>query len=252
MRASREIIGLRIISISDGTQVGYVKDYVLNPQGGSLEFIIVDQPSDLFGAKVIAFADILGIGEFAVTIPDSKVIQDVAQNLIVQDLLKTNVSVIGTKVLTKKGSLVGEVEEIVFDEETGKVASCIFLDSKGEKHQVSAERIITYGKELLVIEGLGVKQEEISLNPSVSIPIQSSTEVTPLVTVEEQTTGDSTGFNLFEQRQLQYFVGKTVDKDIFLDNGELLAAGQPMTDETIGKITKRSTLMEVTSYLSKN
>ena len=61
-----------------------------------------------------------------------------------------------------------------------------------------------------------------------------------------------TGFNLFEQRQLQYFIGKRVEKDIILDNTEILRAGERITPEIVTHITTRSTLMEVTSHLQKN
>lgn len=61
-----------------------------------------------------------------------------------------------------------------------------------------------------------------------------------------------TDFNLFEQRQLQYFIGKKVDKDIILDNADILHAGEFITPEMVTHITTRSTLMEVTSHLQKN
>lgn len=152
MKPTKEIIGLRIISILDGTQVGVVKDFVLNPQGKTLDFVMVDQPSDIFGAKVIAFTDILGLGEFAITIPHPGVIQDVTQNMEALNLLKQDTRVLGTKVLTKKGQLIGEVTEILIDEETGRIAACLF-EAQGEMHQVGVEQIITLGKELLIVEG---------------------------------------------------------------------------------------------------
>jgi len=152
MKPTKEIIGLRIISILDGTQVGVVKDFVINPQGKTLDFVIIDQPSDIFGAKVIAFADILGLGEFAITIPNPGVIQDVTQNIDAQNLLKQDTRVLGTKVLTKKGQLIGEVTEILIDEETGRIAACLY-ESQGEMHQVGVEEVITLGKELLIVEG---------------------------------------------------------------------------------------------------
>lgn len=139
MKATKIIIGLRVISISDGTQIGVVKDIVLNPQGKSLDFIIIDQPSDYFGAKVISYADLLGIGEFAITIPNQDVIQDVAQNSEIQNLLKQDIRVIGTKVLTKKGQLIGEVKEVIINEETGRIASCLF-ESDGEMQEIQAEK----------------------------------------------------------------------------------------------------------------
>lgn len=256
MKASKEIKGLRIISIADGTQVGIIKDLVLNPQTGSLDFFIIDQPTDYFGAKVISFNDIIGLGEFAVTISDPQIIQDVSQNTAVQDLLKQDVTVIGTKVLTKKGSLIGEVQEYLIDEETGKISACIFTSSDGNSREASSQQIITFGKELLIIdtEDYDNKTVEVQINQSSFQPTE--------VLATEQFTGDessinpedeaATEFNLFEQRQLQYFFGKTVDKDIELDSGEILRAGEPMTEEVIRKITSRSKLMEITSYLHKN
>ncbi|WP_018211498.1 PRC-barrel domain-containing protein [Desulfitobacterium hafniense] len=268
MKASVEIKGLRIISISEGTQVGTVKDFILNPQKGSLDFFVVDQPSDYFGAKVIAYADIVGLGEFALTIPNPGVIQSVAGNNEAQELIKQGVEVIGTKVLTKKGALSGEVKEILIDEETGKIAQCLFTDNQGEEHQVAGEQIITYGKELLIIEGNPgeIKAEAVSepvntvnvVNPVSPVSAGPVEEQVPQavpapveVTVTEQ-QNEVTEFNLFEQRQLQYFVGKAVVQDIVLDNGELLRAGEPMTEETIRQITTRNKLMEITSLLHKN
>jgi len=279
MKPTKEIVGLRIISILDGTQVGVVKDFVLNAQEKTLDFVIVDQPSDIFGAKVIAFADILGLGEFAMTIPNPGVIQDVAQNIEAQSLLKQDTRVLGTKVLTKKGQLIGEVTELLIDEETGQIAVCLF-ETQGEMHQVGVEEVITLGKELLIVEGspsfpnhqiTETTREKKVQAPDVAVPSEETvlTEEVDLATEENiadevdfATNVDSlekvapieneTSFNLFEQRQLQYFIGKKVEKDIILDNAEVLRAGERITPDIVTHITTRSTLMEVTSHLQKN
>lgn len=262
MKPTKEIIGLRIISILDGTQVGVVKDFVLNPQGKTLDFVIVDQPTDIFGAKVIAFADILGLGEFAITIPHPGVIQDVTQNIDALNLLKQDTRVLGTKVLTKKGQLIGEVTEILIDEETGRIAACLF-ESQGQMHQVGVEQVITLGKELLIVEGFPTLPNHQILEPNSENQIQTpdvpvliedadfAIEVDSLEEVDSSSEAE-TDFNLFEQRQLQYFIGKKVEKDIVLDNAEVLRAGEHITPEIVTHITTRSTLMEVTSHLQKN
>ena len=69
---------------------------------------------------------------------------------------------------------------------------------------------------------------------------------------EEPVVGSEVGFNLFEQRQLQYFIGKMVGKDIVLDNGEVLTSGERITPNIVTHVTTRRTLMEVTSHLQKN
>ncbi|MHB8125473.1 MAG: PRC-barrel domain-containing protein [Desulfitobacteriaceae bacterium] len=254
MKTSKEILGLRIISVAEGTEVGHISDLVLNPQLGSLDFFIVDQVSDYFGAKIIAFADILALGEFALTIPNSQVIQDVARNTASQELLKQNVRVIGTKVLTKKGQFAGEVQELLFDEETGKIAFCLYANLDEEITQINSQQVITYGKELLIIESdsfaklpSNIPENTLDNYNSERNNVNTSNREDSVSTVEEL----EGGFNLFEQRQLQYFLNKQVEKDIILDNGETLFTGQPITEEMINKITTRSTLMEITSHLFK-
>ncbi len=71
-------------------------------------FFIVDQPSDYFGARLIAFQDILGLGDYALIISESTVIQDVAHNPLAIELLQKDVKVIGSQVLTTKGCLIGK------------------------------------------------------------------------------------------------------------------------------------------------
>ncbi|HZK83769.1 MAG TPA: PRC-barrel domain-containing protein [Desulfosporosinus sp.] len=274
MKPTKEIIGLRIISILDGTQLGVVKDFVLNPQGKTLDFVIIDQPTDIFGAKVIAFADILGLGEFAITIPHPGVIQDVTQNIDAQNLLKQDTRVLGTKVLTKKGQLIGEVTEILIDEETGRIAACLY-ESQGQMHQVEVEQVITLGKELLIVEGkptesnqqiiesssenknqtadVSIQIEDADLDEKTDVAIEADSANKPDFVNEDVASPEKeTGFNLFEQRQLQYFIGKKVEKDIVLDNAVVLRSGERITPEIVTHITTRSTLMEVTSHLEKN
>jgi uncharacterized protein YrrD len=264
MKPTKEIIGLRIISILDGTQVGVIKDLVLNPQEKRLDFLIVDQPTDIFGAKIIAFADVCGLGEFALTIPSAEVIQDVIQNIDAQNLLKHDIRVLGTKVLTKKGQLIGEVTEIFIDEETGCVAGCLF-ESQGQTYQVGIEQIITLGKELLIIEGLPTELNLQIIEPDSENKIQTSdasvlnvdaavAEADRSAKIDEEAVSftEKETFNLFEQRQLQYFIGKKVEKDIVLDNKEVLRAGEIISPDIVAHIKTRNTLMEITSHLQKN
>lgn len=267
MKPTKEIVGLRIISISDGTQVGAVKDIVINPQGKTLDFIIVDQPTDYFGAKVIAFTDILGMGEFAITIPHLGVIQDVAQVKEAQNLLKQDTRVLGTKVLTRKGQLIGEVKEILIDEETGHIAACLF-ESEGQMHEIGADQVITLGRELLIVESETTTSnlrdlqgydedpiQTIDTPTSVTVDVDATEETQPELELEPEPQLQSepeSSFNLFEQRQLQYFIGKKTEKDIILDNGEVLRAGDSITPAHVTLITSRNTLMEVTSHLQKN
>ena len=181
--------------------------------------------------------------------------------------MKQDTRVLGTKVLTKKGQLIGEVTELLIDEETGQIAVCLF-ETQGEMHQVGVEEVITLGKELLIVEGspsfpnhqiTETTREKKVQAPDVAVPSEETvlTEEVDLATNVDSLEKvapieNETSFNLFEQRQLQYFIGKKVEKDIILDNAEVLRAGERITPDIVTHITTRSTLMEVTSHLQKN
>ncbi|HHV65884.1 MAG TPA: hypothetical protein GXX46_12580 [Peptococcaceae bacterium] len=81
MKPSAEVRGLKIISINEGQQISTVKDIVINSAEGRIAFFIIDQPSDYLGARLIAYEDIIGLGDYALIIPDWNVIQGTVNNL---------------------------------------------------------------------------------------------------------------------------------------------------------------------------
>jgi uncharacterized protein YrrD len=269
MKSLVEIRGLKIISINEGKQISTVKDIIINSNDGSLAFFVVDQPSDYFGARLIAFEDILGLGDYALIISDCAVIQDVAHNPLAVELLQKNVKVVGAQVLTSKGCLIGQVTEIMIEEETGRIAACQVSDPQGDPHQVKCDHVITYGKEIILIDD----------NPSPSNQAQPECPKTAVVQqdttlnekellkkkIEEFGKKDSLikdnetkkkivfpqDFNVFEQRQLQFLQGKTLDRDVQLDSGSLLKAGEQITAELLSAVKSRSTLMQLTAHVVK-
>src|SRR5690554_3473991 len=109
MKKTQEIIGLPIISISDGMEVGKVKSIIINADEGAIDYIVVEGGIQILGARVIATDKSLGIGEYAVTIENENAVNDISKIPSAIDLLQKNIQVKGTKVLTKKGRLIGEI-----------------------------------------------------------------------------------------------------------------------------------------------
>ena len=68
MKKAQEIIGLPIITISDGMEAGRVKDVIINADKGTIDFVTVDNGVQTLSAGVISTSDIVGIGEYALTI----------------------------------------------------------------------------------------------------------------------------------------------------------------------------------------
>lgn len=154
MKKTQEIIGLPIISISDGMEVGKVKSIIINADKGAIDYIVVDSGIQILSAKIIPTDNILGVGEYALTIENDGSINDISKIPAAIDLLQKNIQVKGTKVLTKKGRLIGEIGDIYVDEnECCKITGLEYIADITQKRIriIPRESVVTFGKNLVVV-----------------------------------------------------------------------------------------------------
>ena len=154
MKKTKEIIGLPIISIANGTEIGAVKNVIVNADDRSISYLVVDSGLHALGAKVIPTEKVLGIGEYAVTVEDEGAVSLVSKIPAALELLEKNVLIKGSKALTKKGRLAGEISEIFVDEEDCcRIIGLEFkpLKDGGRALFMPDQCVITYGKHLVII-----------------------------------------------------------------------------------------------------
>lgn len=154
MKKTQEIIGLPIISITDGIEVGRVKNIITNASKGAIDYVVVDSGIQILSTKIIPTVNILGIGEYALTIENEEAINDLSKIPAAIDLLQKNIQVTGTKVLTKKGRLIGEVGDIYVDEDDGcNILGLEYIADITHKkiRIIPRSSVITFGKNLVVV-----------------------------------------------------------------------------------------------------
>ena len=166
MKRSKEIIGVPVISISAGIQVGAVKGLVINSQQKTVEFLLLKEQESDAGIKGIPFRYAEGVGEYAVTVENESVMMEISRIGSLQDLLEKNINIIGTKVITRKGKYLGDACEFSIDTETGQLNEIYYQVDNDNEHSVPIQRVITLGKEVLVVEELaaGEATEENKVN----------------------------------------------------------------------------------------
>lgn len=155
MKKTQKILGLPIISIADGLEVGKVKSIIINADRGAIDYIVVDSGIQIFSARVIPTEDVLGIGEYALTIENEGVITDISRIPAAIQLLQNDIRVKGTKVLTKKGRLVGEIGDIYIDDNNScKITGLEFIADITQKQikLIPRDTVITFGKNLTVVK----------------------------------------------------------------------------------------------------
>jgi len=77
MKKSVDIIGLPVVDITEGVEIGSVTKLVVNATDGSVAAQFIDDGKWYLGAKLLPFAKIAGLGESALTIISSSALLSV-------------------------------------------------------------------------------------------------------------------------------------------------------------------------------
>lgn len=254
MKSSQQILGLPVLSIEEGRQIGEVKHLVLNPQRGTVDFLLVEDGAWYLGLKVMPFEAVQGIGEFALTVAGRSSLSAVTECAGAVDLLEKDLRLPGIKVLSKKGRLVGTISEYFTEENTGEIMGCQLIPVNSEKPAgiIPKKLILTYGRDFLVVEEKVEEQlvSELSDEDVVKVDdreyaAQAVPGAAPQPPTDESRPGEA--LKHFEEQQRQYLLGKKVTLRIVADNGEVVAEeGETITDETIERAKAADRYIQLT------
>lgn len=232
MKKSVEIIGLPIIDISEGNEMGTVARIVINPTEGSVAALVIDDGKWYRGAKLLPFAAIAGLGESAITIISDSAILPIEDVPALEQLLCTDVAIIGTKVLTKAGRIQGTVKEIIIDI-TGKIIACEIEELNGDISNIPVDRILTFGKKVLIITDETEITTETVNSQKLSKP-EIKSDVNVKESTKESTSDDSA--KKFDEKQRKYLLGKQASRRIETDNGVvIIEQGGEISEEVLQK-----------------
>jgi uncharacterized protein YrrD len=244
MKKSEEIIGLSIISICDGADVGKVKAVIINADKGAIDYVVVDSGIQILGTRVIPAENILGIGEYALTIENEDSVYDISKIPAAIDLLQKNILVKATKVLTKKGRLIGEIGDIYADEEDNcSIVGLEFIAGTAGKNIsiIPRESVITFGKNLIVVK----EDVETKLVDSIDKLSGTAVKTDSEKGISDNIAADNTIpageiSDVMEVKHREYLKGKVTTKNIYDTDGSILIEENTVIDDFIFDIAKDS------------
>jgi uncharacterized protein YrrD len=256
VKKSIEIIGLPIISIIEGTELGTVKSLLINPKDGSVT-LLIDDSKWYWGAKFLPLSVVTGLGQYAITIENSDAILTLTDAPEVEQLIVADLKVIGTKVLTRNGLIQGKVTEILIDN-SGKIVACEIEDVNGESSSIEAQQILTFGKDVLIVSD---ENEIVTKNP-ITAPVVSAAEKTsiiptvisdkkiPVIPISEHEastiSANDDSAKKFDEKNRKYLLGKKASRRIETDNGLLIVEeGGEITEEVLQKAKLTGSFVEL-------
>lgn len=257
MKKSVEIIGLPVISITEGRELGMSKSLLVDAPNGSVAAITIEDEDWYRGVKLLPYSSVIAIGEDAVTITNSENILTLEDAGDYEAMMDANIKIIGTKAITKSGTIQGKVVEIYIGD-NGKIEKCEIEGRDGSLSEIVSDQISIFGKQVTVIDSDFEKKTEIIApveTPAVAAPKTEAPKVevketpkteAPKPQVKEAPKAEAPkavdaaaqmADKATEERHRRFLLGKTVTKDIVSATGVVLAkTGDVVTEEILQKV----------------
>lgn len=272
LKRSVEILNLPVISITEGRELGTSKSLLIDAKNGVVAAITIEDEDWYRGVKLLPYSSVIAIGEDAVTITNSENILTLEDASDYETMLDANVRIIGTKAITKTGTIQGKVSEI-FVGEGGRIEKCALENEEGGAAEINADQISIFGKQVTVIDadlesekktkGIAVpkpaapkapakpapapqppvakKAEEVRKeSPALEAPVvdepEDEPEETPAVEAKPQESAESAADRATEERHRRFLLGKKVVRQVATDSGLVIAeVGATVTEEILQK-----------------
>ena len=160
MKKSVEILGLPIISITEGRELGVSKTLLIDAKNGTVAAITIEDADWYRGVKLIPYESVIAIGDDAVTITNSENILTLDAAGDYEALLDENIRIIDTKAITKSGTIQGKVTELYIGDD-GKIEKCEITAPDGTTSDIATDQISIFGKQVTVIDPTGEKKNNV-------------------------------------------------------------------------------------------
>ena len=182
MKKSVDILGLPVISITEGRELGMSKTLLIDAPNRVVAAVTIEDEDWYRGVKLIPYDNVIAVGEDAVTINNSENILTLDAAGDFETLLDDNIRVIGTKAITRTGVIQGIISEIFIGED-GSIEKCEITTPEGMTSEVTADQVSIFGKEVTVIspEGDAGKKSDAAAAPAASAAPVPAVEELPAV-----------------------------------------------------------------------
>lgn len=151
---SKKIIGMPVVSLSDGHQLGRVKRLLIDPQAMIIAAFTIDRKGWFKEQPVIPYRHVKNVGNHAVTVDQANAVVRLSSLPELETLAKKSLPVMANRVITEEGTVLGTVSDFYFDPQDGKINSLEIKSSLLYGSRVLENSlIITCGRDAIIVKG---------------------------------------------------------------------------------------------------
>ncbi|MHB1407586.1 MAG: PRC-barrel domain-containing protein [Desulfitobacteriaceae bacterium] len=148
MRRTREIVGLPVLDLQTGDQVGWVQDLTFNEETDDVIGFLLEGAHFFQNNKGIPRPAVAAVGKDALTV----------NNYTVEELSGTKWSEkVGNQVYTQGGDLRGTIEDVFLDDSAQhivgfEVSDGLFADLIHGRGAILQQQVMVDGKDILIVD----------------------------------------------------------------------------------------------------
>ncbi len=151
MRKGRDVIGLPVISLASGKELGVVEDLIWSHDELKVTHLVVNSKGVLNRTRYIPLGEVKSIGEDAVTVDGEEILEKVE----CQPEGKRVNEITGGVVVTEGGQNLGTLEDVFFDGAAGRllgyeVSTGLVGDLLSGRMIMPPEMVVTWGEEAVI------------------------------------------------------------------------------------------------------
>ena len=267
MKKSVEILGLPIISITEGRELGMSKTLLIDAANGKVAAITIEDEDWYRGVKLLPYDSVIAIGHDAVTITNSENILTLENAGDFQAMMDANVRIIGTKAITKSGTIQGVVAEMYVGDD-GKIEKCDISTPDGSLAEIDAKNISIFGKQVTIIDSDTATEKKAEAAPAAPAPAPAPAPAAPAPEKKaeekqpeakkeepkaEEKKADAQAKQAdkaTEERHRRFMIGKKASRKITTDNGVTICEeGAVVTEEILQKAQLANKVIELSMVL---
>lgn len=151
------IIGLKVVSLRQGEDLGKVYDVVYDPEKRMVRAILIDEKGWGPDSRVILIKEIQNIGRDAITVSSAKVVKKASEVPDpVAGVSPTTAQLKKMNLVSEKGTNLGRIADLSFDSNTGNVEETeisqgAINDLRYGRRKLAAKDIVKVGKDNIIV-----------------------------------------------------------------------------------------------------
>lgn len=125
MEKLSRLIGLRMLAVKEGQECGKISEVVLDVEKKVVRFFVLNTGRGCFGLKLLENALVNSTGQDYATTATAETITNFWENEEAMELNFTDADLIGARVVSNQGDVVGEIMDISLDVKSGEITNYI-------------------------------------------------------------------------------------------------------------------------------